>query len=190
MRMHPPDESSLEAGILSIEEFERLPDDGRHRELVRGQIVQEPPASFRHGGIAGRLVGILHAFVSENDLGEVVTAETGFVLFDEPPTVRAPDVAFVARYRLTFDLDRFAPLAPDLAVEIVSRSNTLSEINDKVMDYLDAGSRLVWVVEPRSRSVTVYRSRDKIRLLTGDDEIDVGDVLPGLRLKVSDLFRR
>ncbi|MGH7589063.1 MAG: Uma2 family endonuclease [Gemmatimonadota bacterium] len=174
---------------MSIEDFERLPDDGSRRELVRGQVVKEPPAGFRHGGIAARIAGLLDSFVRQNDLGEVVTAETGFVLFDEPPTVRAPDVAFVTRERLTFDPDGFAPLAPDLAVEIVSPSNTVSEIHHKVMDYLDAGTRLVWVVEPRTRSVTAYRSLKQIRLLTGDDEIDGADVLPGLRLKVSELFR-
>ena len=187
--MDPSTRSRIEVGLLSIEEFERLPDDGWRRELVRGQVVKEPPAGFRHGGIAGRIAGILHSFVRDQELGEVVTAETGFVLFDEPPTVRAPDVAFVARDRLTFDPDRFAPLAPDLAVEIVSPSNTVPEIHAKVMDYLDAGTRLVWVVEPRSRNVTTYRSRKEIRLLAGDDEIDLGAVLPGLRVKVSDLFR-
>lgn len=186
MTMNHTDESSVE--VLSIEEFERLPDDGWRRELVRGRVVKEPPAGFRHGGIAGTIVGILHAFVSGKGLGRVVTAETGFVLFDEPPTVRAPDIAFVARGRLTFDPDGFAPIAPDLAVEIVSPSNTMPEIHSQVVDYLDAGTQLVWVVEPRSRSVTVYRSLKEVRLLTGDDEIDAGTVLPGLRLKVSRIF--
>ncbi|MGH7556688.1 MAG: Uma2 family endonuclease [Gemmatimonadota bacterium] len=188
--MDATDKRGVQAGLLTIEEFERLSDDGWRRELVRGQVIKEPPAGFRHGGTAGRIAGILHSFVSEYDLGEVVTAETGFVLFDEPPTVRAPNVAFVARDRLTFDPDRFAPLAPDLAVEIVSPSNTMSEVHAKVVDYLDAGTPLVWVVEPRSRSVTVYRLRREIRLLTGDEEIDVGAILPGLRLKASDLFGR
>jgi Uma2 family endonuclease len=118
----------------------------------------------------------------------VVTAETGFVLFDEPPTVRAPDVAFVVQNRLAFDPDRFAPLAPDLAVEIVSPSNTLSEIHAKVTDYLEFGTRLVWVVEPRTRSVTIYRSREEIRLLAGDEEIDGEDVLPGFRTSLPEFF--
>lgn len=188
--MNREDEGSVETALLSIEEFERLPEDGWRRELVRGRVVKEPPTGFEHGGIAGRVAGLLHSFVSEHGLGEVVTAETGFVLSDEPPTVRAPDVAFVAEARLTFDPVGFAPLAPDLAVEIVSPSDTVSEIHSKVMDYLGAGARLVWVVEPRYRSVTVYRSREKIRLLTADEEIDGGTVLPGLRLNVSEIFQR
>lgn len=186
--MDRADEGSVDTAAVSIEEFERLPDDGGRRELVRGEVVKEPPAGFEHGGIAVHVAAVLHSFVSERGLGEVVTAETGFVLFDEPPTVRAPDVAFVAEDRLTFDPAGFAPLAPDLAVEIVSPSDTVSEIHFKVMDYLDAGSRLVWVVDPRHRSVTVYRSREEIRLLTGDEEIDGGAVLPRFRMKVSRLF--
>lgn len=188
INIDPTEKASAEVGLMSIEDFERLPDDGCRRELVRGQVVKEPPAGFRHGGIAGRLAAVLHSFANQNDLGEVVTAETGFVLSDEPPTVRAPDVAFVAKDRLTFDPDRFAPLAPDLAVEIVSPSNTVSEIHAKVMDYLDAGTCLVWVVDPPSRSVMVYRSSEEIRLLNGDAEIDGADVLPGFRIRVSQLI--
>lgn len=126
--------------------------------------------------------------MSERALGQVVTAETGFVLSDEPPTVRAPDVAFVSQGRLSFDHDRFAPLAPDLAVEIVSPSNTVSEVQSKVVDYLDAGTQLVWVVEPRSRGITVYHSGKEIRLLTEGDEIEGGAVLPGFRVRVSELL--
>ena len=176
------------AGLLSIEEFERLPDDGWRMELVRGQVVREPPAGFDHSEIALHIGSILRAFVGERGLGAVVGADAGFVLSVEPPTVRAPDVAFVAESRLDFDRLRFAPLAPDLAVEIVSPLNTMAEIQAKVMDYLDAGTSLVWVVEPRSRSVTVYRSRDEIRLLREPDEIEGGEVLPGLRFGVAELF--
>ena len=187
MKTKPPD---LETGTLTIEQFERLPDDGRRLELVRGQVVREPPAGYEHGEIAGWIAGELHSFLRERRLGRVITADSGFVLSVEPPTVRAPDVAFVREERRTFDRKRFAPIAPDLAVEIVSPSNTLSEIQDKVVDYLDAGSRIVWVVDPGSRLVTVYRSREDIRLIAEDGEIDGGDVLPGFRVKVSELFER
>jgi Uma2 family endonuclease len=181
---------SHNTGLLTIEEFERLPDDGWRLELVRGQVVREPPSGFEHGEIAFHIGSILHAFVRENHLGRVVGTDTGFVLFDEPPTVRAPDVAFVREEQVAFDRKGFAPLAPDLAVEVVSPSNTMSEIHEKILDYLGAGSRLVWVVDPVSRTVVIYRSRDEIRLITKDGEIDGGDVLSGFRLKVSELFER
>jgi len=177
-----------ETPLLTIEEFERLPDDGMRMELVRGQVVREPPAGFEHGAIGIDLGAMLRQFVKKQALGKVVGADTGFVLFDEPPTVRAPDVAFVALDRLTFDPRRFVPFAPDLAVEIVSPSNTVSEIHGKVMDYLDAGTRAVWVVDPGSRSVTVYRARDHVQWLTGDDDLEGEPVLPGFRLRLSEVF--
>lgn len=187
MRTDSPD---VDTRLLTIEEFERLPDDGWRLELVRGQVIREPPSGFEHGEVAIHIGAILLGFVKENELGKVVGTESGFVLSVEPPTVRAPDIAFVSEERLDFDRKRFAPLAPDLAVEILSPSNTMSEIHDKVIDYLDAGTRLVWVVDPDSRTITVYRSRDAIRLLTLEDELDGADVLPGFRCKVSELFGR
>ena len=187
MKTNPP---HLETGPLTIQEFERLPDDGWQLELVRGQVVREPPAGHEHSRIGVRIASLLDVFARERGLGTVTGADGGYLLFDEPPTVRAPDAAFVQRGRLAPEIKGFPPLAPDLAVEVISPSNTMSEIQAKVLEYLDAGSRLVWVVDPDPRTVTVYHSRDEIRLIMGDGEIDGADVLPGLRLKVSELFER
>ncbi|MGH7542510.1 MAG: Uma2 family endonuclease [Gemmatimonadota bacterium] len=177
--------------LLTIEEFERLPDDESRMELVRGRVVQEPPAGMDHGRLANAVAFFLTGYVRRHGLGEVFTADTGFVLFERPPTVRAPDVAFVARDRLPAPEESvgFGRLAPDLAVEVVSPSNTAVEILQKVEDYLDSGTRLVWVVEARRRSVTVYRSRDEIRLLQEGDELGgFDDVLPGFSVRVAELF--
>lgn len=182
------DPVTLETHLLTIEEFADLPDDGWRLELVRGHVVREPPAGIDHGGISALIVTALVEFVGERKLGRVMTAESGFVLSEEPPTVRVPDVSFLRADRLDFDTRGFAPFAPDLAVEVLSPSNTVSEIHDKVLDYLDAGTRLVWVVDPASRTVTVYRSRDEIRLLRADDEIGGANVLPGFRRRVAELF--
>lgn len=185
---HPTDAS--EGILLTIEEFERLPDDDTRLELVRGKVVREPPAGFEHGRLANRILYMLTRFVEEHGGGEILASETGFVLFEEPPTVRAPDAAFVAKGRVpTPAPPGFGRLAPDLAVEVVSPSNTPAEIHSKVMDYLDAGSRLVWVFDPGTRSLTVYRSRKEIRILTGDDELDGQDVLPGFRVQLGEIFR-
>lgn len=178
-----------ESPLLTIEEFERLPDDEWRCELVRGVVVREPPAGFEHGRVANRILHLLTGFVEGHDLGEVLASETGFVLFDDPPTVRAPDAAFVAEGRVPSPAPPgFGRLAPDLAVEVVSPSNTIAQIHSKMLDYLDAGSRLVWVADPSTRSVTVARSRKEIRLLTGDEELDGGDVLPGFRVNLSEIF--
>lgn len=176
--------------VLTIEEFERLPEDGSRSELVRGRVVREPPAGMDHGRLASHLVFLLTDFVRRTGVGQVFTADTGFVLFQDPPTVRAPDVAFVARDRLPPPAESagFGRLAPDLAIEIVSPSNTTAGILEKVEDYLKAGAGLVWVVEPRRRSITEYRCRNEIRLLGEDDELRGYDVLPGFSLRVSEVF--
>lgn len=181
-----------EGEVLSLEEFERLPEEEGKGELVRGRVVREPPAGMEHGRIAARLAALLQRFVREKKLGEIFGAETGFVLDEDPPTVRAPDVAFVARGRLPEgDLPTgFGRLAPDLTVEIVSPSNTAAEIRAKVLDYLDAGTRAVWVVDPATRTVEVCRSREEIRILREADDLEGGDVLPGFRIEVSELFVR
>lgn len=176
--------------LLTIEEFERLPDDESRTELVRGRLVREPPAGMDHGRLANAIAFLITGFVRRHRLGEVFTADTGFVLFPDPPTVRAPDVAFISRSRLPppEETVSFGHLAPDLAVEIVSPSNTAVGILDKVEDYLDAGTRLVWVVEARRRSITVYRSRNESRQLQEDDELAGYDVLPGFSVRVAEVF--
>ena len=176
--------------LLTLEQFERLPEEDEYRvELVRGRPVREPRPGAEHGWITGELTGRLHAHVKDDRHGLVVT-ETGFLLSAEPPTVRGPDVAYIAARNLPAGgiPVGFWPIAPDLAVEVVSPSNTATEIQEKVLEYLVAGTRLVWVVDPRTRSVTIYRSRDQIRVLTVGDELDGADVLPGFRLAVADLF--
>lgn len=178
--------------LLTLAEFERLPDDEGRAELVRGHLVREPPAGMEHGRLGNHLAYLVTDFVRGRGLGEVFGAGTGFVLNEEPPTVRAPDMAFVARDRLppSGESEGFGHLAPDLAVEVVSPSNTVAGILDKVSDYLDAGTRLVWVVEPRRRIVTEYRSRSEIRLLRGEEILSGHDVLPGFSLPVSEIFAR
>lgn len=187
-RMHAPGQDPL----LTLEEFERLPDDESRTELVRGRLVREPPAGMDHGQLATQLTALISLFVDRHALGEVFTADTGFVLFEEPPTVRAPDVAFVSRDRLPPPEESigFGRLAPDLAVEIISPSNTAIEILEKAEDYLEAGTRLVWVVEPRRRSVTVYRSRTEIQMLRENEVLEGYDVLPGFSVKVAEIFAR
>jgi len=175
---------------LTLEEFQRMPEeDACLVELVRGRVVREPRPNTRHGQLTIRLGGRIDAYATERGLGITVT-ESGFVLSVDPPTVRGPDVAFIATRDSPpeEDLAGFWPIAPDLAVEIVSPSNRAAEIREKVLEYLASGTRLVWVVDPATRSVAVYRSRADIRLLTEGDALEGGDVLPGFRLAVRELF--
>jgi Uma2 family endonuclease len=181
--------------LVSLEMFERLPDDpsGCRTELVRGRVVREPPAGFEHGFLGAEIGALLHRFVREQHLGIVVTAETGFVLSDDPPTVRAPDAAFVAAQRLpvgTTGIKGFARLAPDLAVEVLSPSNSARQVRAKVRDYLAAGTRLVWVLDPDVPAVRIYRAGGSVALRRVGGVVDGEDVLPGFRAAVADLFRR
>lgn len=185
------DASQVEADRdLSVGEFERLPEEDAYRvELVRGRLVREPRPGARHGWLMARLGARLQRHVEENHLG-LVCMDVGFVLSTDPPSVRGPDIAFLAGDRLPPGelTTGFPRTAPDLAVEIISPSNSASELQRKVLEFLDAGSRLVWVVDPQARIVTAYRSRDEIRVLGESEELEGGDVLPGFRLPLEALF--
>lgn len=175
-------------GLLTAAEFGRLPDEeGFTHELERGRVVREPLPRPEHGVTDVRLGARLHAFVEDARLG-VVLANAGFIIAENPDTVRGPDLAFVAAARVPGYTGEYWGLGPDLVVEILSPSNSASAMQSKVLEYLDAGTRAVWVVDPRRRAVTVYRSARDIRILTGAEELDGGDVLPGFRLPLLELF--
>lgn len=178
-------------GPTTIADLERLPDDDYKYDLVRGWLVREPPAGGRHGEINSELIIALGNHLRRTGQGRVFSPETGFVLVEDPPTVRGPDVAYVAESRLPAGQAPagFLRLAPDLAVEVVSPSNRWTDIAAKVRDYLDAGTRLVWIVDPPRRTVTVHRRDGSADVRGEDDALDGEDVLPGFQLMVRSLFR-
>jgi Uma2 family endonuclease len=175
---------------MTAEELARLPDDGHRYDLLRGELLRMGPAGGEHGEIALDIGARLHTFVKAQQLGKTYAAETGFYLARDPDTVLGPDAAFVHRDRVPPPAERrgFVPVVPDLAVEIVSPSDSASDVLDKITSYLDAGVRVVWLVEPRRRTLTVYHADRSARILRADDELDGGDVLPGFRLRISELF--
>jgi Uma2 family endonuclease len=160
-------------------------------ELVKGVPVHMSPTGEEHSVVSMWIGHLILNFVEAHDLGEVTAAEGGFVLSTDPDTVRAPDVGFIAKARLTGPTSpRYFSGPPDLAVEVVSPNDTASEIHDKVFDYLRAGTRLVWVVYPHSRTVAVYGPDITARFLDRDGVLDGGDVLPGLTLPVREVFKK
>lgn len=182
--------SRADAFPLRLEEYARLPEeDAFLLELSRGLLVREPRPGARHGAIVLNVVQELNPFVREHGLGRVVI-EAGFLLTVDPPTVRGPDVAFISAARLPDGPlpDGFWSLAPDLAVEVVSPSNSAGNMQEKVLQYLDAGSREVWVVQPNTRTIEVWRPGVGMRVVRDDGTLDGGDIIPGLRLAVADLF--
>ena len=176
--------------LVTAEQLLCMPSDGCRYELVAGELKRMTPAGWRHGAVAGRLHGKLDHYVEEHELGTVFTAETGFLLRRNPDTVRAPDIAFIHKHNFPAALpeDSFWPGAPDLAVEVVSPNDTIREIEERVRAWLDAGTKMVWVVNPKWRTVSVHRSATDPTTLTEKDELTGGDVVPGFRCRVRDVF--
>jgi Uma2 family endonuclease len=162
----------------------------RNFELVRGELVPVTPAGREHGVLSAYLALELTLFVRAHQLGRIYTDGVGYTLFRNPDTVRGPDVSFVSRDReATLKSVRgFIPGAPDLAVEVRSPDNTLAELSVKANEYLEAGARMVWIVDPPTRTVQVMRPGRPAVTLSLDDVLDGGDVLPGFSLPVSRLF--
>ncbi len=176
--------------LYTAEDLERLSAEGKRHELVRGELVERPPTNWQHGRVTMRLSNRLATFVEKHALGEVVAAETGFLISRNPDTVRAPDFAFVRKDRVPDNPNEvvFAALAPDLVVEVASPSQTFSYLQTKVQDWLDAGVRLAWVVLPERRSIAVYTPRTHLFLYEGD-VLDGGTVLPGFSCPLEDIFK-
>ena len=168
---------------LTALQYERMTEDDQYiSEMSRGMLVREPRPGALHSRIALNLCFVLQPFVQERDLG-TIEVEAGFRLSMEPLTIRGPDVAFIRKDRLPPKIPMsWWPFAPDLAIEIVSPKKSAANLHDKIADYFDAGTREVWVVEPRKRSVTIYRSLSEISIVRAPDVIKGGDLLPGLTL--------
>lgn len=176
--------------MATVDDLLAIEDDGYQYELVNGEIRRMSPAGGEASILAGGILAHLWNFVREHQLGRVFGADGTFILDERPPTAVAPDVAFVRMDRMppASELPRPLLLAPDLAVEVVSPSDTMPQVAKKVRRYLDAGTPLVWVVIPRRKQVIVHRTQGDPITLGVDDGLDGGDVLPGFHLKVADIF--
>jgi Uma2 family endonuclease len=176
--------------LMTAEELLELP-RGRFRyELVKGELRQMSPAGHEHGRIGMQLAVPLGYYVKSQKLGKVYLAETGFKIQSNPDTVRAPDVAFIKQERVeqAGSTTGYWTGAPDLAVEITSPGDTISEVEGKVTEWLAAGVVIVWIVSPKLKTVTVYRSLTSIITLTEKDTLDGGEVVPGFQIPVAEIF--
>lgn len=178
------------ATLMTADDLFKLPSDGMRHELVKGELRTMPPAGFEHGAIISSLHGRLFAHVSTKSLGLVLAAETGFVIERDPDTVRAPDIAFVSKERIeqVGVPKAYFPGAPDLAVEVVSPGDTMNEVDEKVELWLARGTTMVWVVNPKRKTVSVYHAREHPAILTVDDYLEGLDVVRGFRMQVREIF--
>jgi Uma2 family endonuclease len=172
---------------LTAEEAWRLDPPG-HWELVDGQVVVVSPAGALHGIIVARVARVLGGFVEEHRLGEVLAGDPGFILQRDPDTVRGPDVAFVSATRLPGRPPAaFMAGAPDLAVEVLSPSDSWKAVDAKAAEFLAAGARAVWAIDPGAETAKVYTGTGA-RVLARDEALACPELLGDFALPLSDLW--
>ena len=176
--------------LVTADELLRMPDDGRRYELIEGELIELAPAGGIHGNIGMKIAGLLFQHVHNNDLGELFAAETGVFLQHDPDTVRAPDVAFIAKDRIPPDgiPVGYLDTIPDLVVEVVSPSDRAGQVQDKIEQWIEHGVKLVWLVHPEQRSITVYSSVREVQVLHEGDTLTGDPVLPDFSCSVSEIF--
>ena len=180
-RMSPP-------ALLTADELQHVYVPDKRVELVRGLLVVRELPGMRHARVAMDLALALGAHVRAAALGRVY-AEAGFKLASNPDTVRGPDVAFIRRDRIPDpEPTGFAHFAPDLVVEVISPGDRAGEVLAKVADWISAGTRVVWVLDPARRVARVYRADGTEQILTADESLDGGDVVPGFSCPLREIF--
>ena len=171
-------------------ELEARPEDGYIHEVVNGELVMSPKNNWQHGDICAQLLTALRSFADQHKLGAVWDSSTGFWM--ENLNCRAPDISFLAKARLRGlkrREARFFQGAPDLAVEILSPSNTRRDVDERLRDYFSSGAKLAWVIDPERELVEICHSPTERRLLGPGGSLDGEDLLPGFQYPVAELFK-
>lgn len=177
--------------LMTAEQLWEMPEiPGTQLELVRGGLIEVPTPGAIHNMIVGLMYRLISAFASDHRFGVVFGDNMGYVLHRGPDTVRIPDVSFVAWEHVP---ESGIPegswlIPPDLAVEVVSPSDHADDVYDKAREYVESGVRIVWVLWPKRRAVSVHTRDEKTAELGPDAALDGGDVLPGFSVRVSELF--
>lgn len=180
--------AAITTAPMTLEEFERLPDDGNKHELSEGELIVMPPVKSLHTRVALIVQEILLSYLKQQPFG-CAFPEAGYVLSRDPLTIRQPDISILSNDRiLATDEDGYFEGSPELVVEVVSPSDTADDLETKVEQYLRFGSKQVWVVFPKRKRIHVYRPGVPRATLERHETLTGGDLLPGFSVKVSDLF--
>ena len=178
--------STTTTHLMTAEELGNIDDDSHRHELIKGELLTMPPPKAEHGRISANLTAILWQHAKANKLGEV-NGESGYKLESDPDTVLGPDVSFVSRNRIALSPEGYHDGPPDLAVEVLSPGDRRGKVEQKLSLWLELGTRSVWLVNPRRRTVEVCKSSGERTLFHETDEV-VDDTVPGFRVAVSDIF--
>ncbi len=167
-----------------------MPDDGVRHELLRGELRTLTKPGLEHGRVAANVGILLGVHARQTGSGLTVAAETGFLLARAPDTVRAPDAAFISKKRAeqAGRTVKYFPGAPDLAVEVVSPSDTFHEVEDKSLEWIAAGAIAVLVIDPAKQTATVYRDKGDVHVYSVGEIVDLNDAVPDFSVAVSELF--
>ena len=176
--------------LLTADDLLRLYSQGVRGELIRGVLRETMPTGEERGQLAMTIGFLLNGFVIPRRLGRVIGSDAGVLLERDPDTVREPDVAFISAQKRPRGVrnTRYTQAAPELVVEIRSPSDSASDLVEKALMWLAHGVLMVWVVNPDTRTVDVYRAGSPAATLADGDAIDGGDALPGFSCAVSDIF--
>jgi Uma2 family endonuclease len=174
--------------LYTARDLAAMPDDGKVYELHNGVLIEVAGSKFRQTRLAAWIIYLLMTFIERHELGGAVTGADGAAELN-PYNTRIPDVAYITAERAQQQAeDAYLQGAPDLTVEVVSQSNSAPEMQQRAGEYLAAGARLVWIVDPEQRTIDVYRPGG-VRIVLGNDGLlDGADVLPGLTLPVQRVF--
>lgn len=177
--------------LMTADELLQMPKDGYRYELIEGELKRMSPGGYKHGVTIGRFTGRLQVYVEDNNLGEVCGAETGFLTSTNPDNIIAPDVAFISNQRASqiTNPDSYSTIAPDLAVEVISPSETPKNIQKKVDKWFAFGVIVLILIDPKKRFVRVHRSSSNFVALHENDTLVLDDILPGFSFPISRLFR-
>ena len=176
--------------IWTDDELLALPSDGNKYEVINGELIVSP-AGIEHEEIGARLIAALVNFVKAHKLGIVCGSSAGYWMKSKPKHFLSPDVSFIAKERLVGAKrapKKFFDGAPDLVVEVLSPSDTIEMLHEKIVEYFKSGARLIWVVNPEEQTVLVYHTPTPYQLLRANDALDGEQVVPGFSLPVSELF--
>lgn len=181
--------SATSTALMTAEEFMELPDDDLRHELINGELIIMPLPGHPHGRIAARLMVPLGQFVLDHDLGEVYDV-IGFQLTWKPDTVVGPDISFISKERTekAGDVQGYWQGPPDLAVEVYSPGYRPGKVRERISRLFSAGTKQVWIVHVKYRTVTVYRSESDITTFSGSDYLEAQDLFPGFRVSLEKIF--